>query len=253
MKFVVPLTIPSTRWTFETTSDSRSTLITGIAAHTDASKRSCTPASEAAEKSSAPRRATSCLFAVTTGLPARRSSSTRVPVGSRPPVTSATSAIAGSSRIASKSVVRTPCAGWKSRSRSGSRTRAAPRAADGRSCARSRPRLRSGGDRPPSRRCRNRAARRGRPRKPSAYSRDRSGRVASAGAGSIVCLQRHATIRRPLSFRVGGFRPDRRGESSSAGAGCPISRRRRSISSDASARVSGNRSSARAQSAPASA
>ena len=44
MKFVVPLTIPSTRWTFVTTSDSRSTLITGIAAQTDASNRSCTPA-----------------------------------------------------------------------------------------------------------------------------------------------------------------------------------------------------------------
>ena len=42
-KLVVPLTIPSTRWTFETTSDSRSTLITGIAAQTDASKRSWTP------------------------------------------------------------------------------------------------------------------------------------------------------------------------------------------------------------------
>jgi hypothetical protein len=76
MKFVVPLTIPSTRWTFETTSDSRSTLITGIAAHTDASKRSCTPLSEAAAKRSALRRATSCLFAETTGLPARSRSRT---------------------------------------------------------------------------------------------------------------------------------------------------------------------------------
>ena len=76
MKFVVPLTIPSTRWTFVTTSDSRSTLITGIAAQTDASKRSCTPASAAAAKSSVLRRASSCLFAVTTGLPARSSSRT---------------------------------------------------------------------------------------------------------------------------------------------------------------------------------
>ena len=66
---VVPLTMPSTRWTFVTTIASRSTLITGIAAHTLASKRSCTPAAEAAAKSSAPRRATSCLFAVTTCLP----------------------------------------------------------------------------------------------------------------------------------------------------------------------------------------
>ena len=61
MKFVVPLTIPSTRWTFVTTSDSRSTLITGIAAHTDASKRSCTPASAAAAKSSVLRRASELL------------------------------------------------------------------------------------------------------------------------------------------------------------------------------------------------
>ncbi len=76
MKFVVPLTMPSTRWTFVTTSDSRSTLITGIAAHTDASKRSCTPPATAASNSSGALRATSCLFAVTTGLPRRRSSST---------------------------------------------------------------------------------------------------------------------------------------------------------------------------------
>ena len=46
-------------------------MITGIAAHTLASKRSWTPASAAAAKSSAPRWATSCLFAVTTGLPGR--------------------------------------------------------------------------------------------------------------------------------------------------------------------------------------
>src|SRR5581483_7713269 len=55
MKLVVPLTIPSTRCTFVTTSDSRSTLITGIAAHTLASKRSCTPAAEAVENVAAGR------------------------------------------------------------------------------------------------------------------------------------------------------------------------------------------------------
>ena len=76
MKFVVPFTIPSTRCTFVTTSDSRSTLITGIAAHTDASKRSWTPPSCAAANSSALRRASSCLFAETTGLPARKSDKT---------------------------------------------------------------------------------------------------------------------------------------------------------------------------------
>ncbi len=76
MKFVVPFTIPSTRWTFVATSDSRSTFTTGIAAHTLASKRSCTPASDAAAKSSAPRWATSCLFAETTGFPDRSRSRT---------------------------------------------------------------------------------------------------------------------------------------------------------------------------------
>jgi hypothetical protein len=47
MKFVVPFTIPRIRWTFVAISDSRSTLTTGIAAHTDASKRNCTPAADA--------------------------------------------------------------------------------------------------------------------------------------------------------------------------------------------------------------
>ena len=91
----MPLTIPSTLCTFVTTSASRSTLITGIAAQTLASKRSWTPAVEAAAKSSAPRRATSCLFAVTTCLPRESSSSTYAPAGSRPPITSATTAIVG--------------------------------------------------------------------------------------------------------------------------------------------------------------
>ena len=124
MKFVVPLTIPSTRCTLVATSDSRSTLITGIAAHTDASKRSWTPLSDAVAKSSAPRRATSCLFALTTGLPARRRSRTYSPAGSRPPISSATRPISGSSRIDAKSVVRTPLSGTCSRSRAGSRTSA---------------------------------------------------------------------------------------------------------------------------------
>ena len=88
--------MPTTRWTFVETSDSRSTLITGIAAHTDASNRSCAPDVAAAANSSAPRRATSCLFAVTTERPEPRSSSTYEPAGSTPPITSATIAIASS-------------------------------------------------------------------------------------------------------------------------------------------------------------
>src|SRR5262245_50289162 len=124
MKFVVPFTIPSTRWTFVTTSDSRSTLITGIAAQTLASKRSCTPAAEAASKSSAPRRATSCLFAVTTCLRPRSNSSTYSPAGSTPPITSATTAMPGSPVISRTSVVSTPLPGSNPRSRPRSRTSA---------------------------------------------------------------------------------------------------------------------------------
>ena len=99
-------------------------MITGIAPQTLASKRSWTPAAEAAAKSSAPRWASSCLFAVTTGLPAARSSSTWPPVGSTPPMTSATSSISGSSRIEAKSVVRTPSGAGKLRCAAGSRTSA---------------------------------------------------------------------------------------------------------------------------------
>src|SRR6478735_12033767 len=124
MKFVVPLTIPSTRCTFVTTSDSRRTLITGIAAHTEASKRSCTPPAAAASNSSAPRRATSCLLAVTTGRPERSSPRTWSPAGSTPPMTSATTWIDGSSRIVAKSSVSTPGAGACARSLPASRTSA---------------------------------------------------------------------------------------------------------------------------------
>src|SRR5262245_24874691 len=124
MKFVVPFTIPSTRWTFVTTSDSRSTLITGIAAHTLASNRSWTPAPDAAAKSSAPRRATSCLLAVTTCLPPRSSSSTYSPVGATPPMTSATTAIDGSPSTSAMSVVSTPSSGGNSRGLSALRTSA---------------------------------------------------------------------------------------------------------------------------------
>ena len=73
---MVPLTIPSIRCTPLTISDSRSTLITGMAAQTLASNRSWTPCRSASAKSSSPWRASSCLFAETTDLPAAISSST---------------------------------------------------------------------------------------------------------------------------------------------------------------------------------
>ena len=76
MKLVVPLTMPSMRCTLVTIIDSRSTLTTGIAAHTLASNRSWTPCRSAAPNSSSPCRESSCLLAETTDLPASISSST---------------------------------------------------------------------------------------------------------------------------------------------------------------------------------
>jgi hypothetical protein len=97
MKFVVPLTIPSTRWTLVTTSDSRSTLITGIAAHTEASKRSWRPRRAAAAKSSRPAaRRAACSPSRRSG-PSRAARGRASPAGSTPPITSATSAIDASS------------------------------------------------------------------------------------------------------------------------------------------------------------
>ena len=76
MKLVVPLTMPSMPWTLVTIIDSRSTLITGMAAQTLASNRSWTPLRSASVNSSSPWRESSCLLAETTDLPAASSSST---------------------------------------------------------------------------------------------------------------------------------------------------------------------------------
>ncbi len=66
---MVPFTMPMTDSISAASSDSRSTLITGMAAHTDASKRISLPPSSAAASSSVPNRASSCLLAVTTEVP----------------------------------------------------------------------------------------------------------------------------------------------------------------------------------------
>ncbi len=66
---MVPLTMPVTAVISATSSDSRSTLMTGMAAHAEASKRSSAPASSAAASSSGPWRDSSCLLAVTTEAP----------------------------------------------------------------------------------------------------------------------------------------------------------------------------------------
>ena len=164
-KFVVPLTIPSTRWTFVTTSDSRRSLITGIAAQTEASKRSCTPPSAAAAWSSGPERATSCLFAVTTGRPGGGARARAQPVGSSPPMTSATSAIVRVACDRVEVVGQDARLGRAARARARGRERArGRRAAGGRSRARCRRRPPRAAGARPSRPCRSRAARRGRRR-----------------------------------------------------------------------------------------
>ena len=69
MKLVVPLTMPMTSRTPAASIDSRSTLTTGIAAQTEASKRSWAPWRSAMPHSSSPWRASSCLLAETTEMP----------------------------------------------------------------------------------------------------------------------------------------------------------------------------------------
>src|SRR3954470_1559154 len=88
MKLVVPLTIPKTFAISVTPKLSWIVRTIGITAATDASKRSCTPASRATAKSSSPCWASSCLLAVTTGLPARSAARTYSRAGSVPPISS---------------------------------------------------------------------------------------------------------------------------------------------------------------------
>ena len=88
---MVPLTIPSTRPIFSPANDSVSGRIRGIPPPTAASNRSETPLAAAAANRAGPLAATSSLLAVTTGLPASSALSTRLPAGSRPPISSTTS------------------------------------------------------------------------------------------------------------------------------------------------------------------
>src|SRR6188472_598467 len=109
MKLVVPLTMPKTLAISVTPKLSWITRTIGITPATAASKRSCTPASRAASKSSSPCWASSCLLAVTTGRLARSAASTCSRAGSVPPISSTITS--ERSRIASKSPssrVRTP-------------------------------------------------------------------------------------------------------------------------------------------------
>ena len=88
MKLVVPLTIPKTLEISVAPKLSWITRTIGITPATAASKRICTPASRATSKSSSPCWASSCLLAVTTGLPARSAASTCSRAGSVPPISS---------------------------------------------------------------------------------------------------------------------------------------------------------------------
>src|SRR4051812_38615477 len=88
MKFVVPLTIPNTFDISVTPKLSWITRMIGITPATAASKRSWTPASRARANSSSPCCASSCLFAVTTGLAASSARLTYSSAGSVPPISS---------------------------------------------------------------------------------------------------------------------------------------------------------------------
>src|SRR5260370_332330 len=87
MKLLVPLTIPWMRSIGVAESDSSSTLTTGTAPPTAASKRILTSRARAVSKSSSPYCESSCLFAVTTCLPAFIARSRCSRAGSMPPIT----------------------------------------------------------------------------------------------------------------------------------------------------------------------
>src|SRR5271163_111364 len=81
-------------------SDSSSTRTTGTAPATAASKRSLTPCSRAVSNSSSPYWESSCLFALTTSLPARIALSRYSRAGSIPPISSTSRS--ASDRISAK-------------------------------------------------------------------------------------------------------------------------------------------------------
>src|SRR6476659_1589385 len=109
MKLVVPLTIPKTLEISVAPKLSCITRTIGSTPATAASKRICTPASRATSKSSSPCRASSCLLAVTTGLPARSAARTCSRAGSVPPISSTIrSAPARTSSKSPSPRVRTP-------------------------------------------------------------------------------------------------------------------------------------------------
>jgi len=98
---VVPFTIPWMRSIGVAASDSSSSRTTGTAPATAASKRRCTPCSRAVSNSSSPCWESSCLFAVTTSLPARIAASRCSRAGSTPPINSTISS--APARISAKS------------------------------------------------------------------------------------------------------------------------------------------------------
>ena len=87
------------------TSDSRRGRISGMPPATAASKSRSTPAPSAAWNSSAPAVASSSLLPVITGLPAFIAARISSRAGSRPPITSTTTSMSGSSTTERASVV----------------------------------------------------------------------------------------------------------------------------------------------------
>src|SRR5437764_1572649 len=115
MKLVVPLTIPWMRSIGVAESDSSSTRTTGTTPATAASKRRRTPRLRAVSKSSSPCCESSCLFALTTSLPARSAVRRYSRAGSIPPISSTSRS--DPARICSKS----PCVRVSSPLRTGRR------------------------------------------------------------------------------------------------------------------------------------
>ena len=93
---MVPFTMPLTTSMSSPARLSARGRITGIPPPTAASYMTETPALFAASTISSPLVAISSLLAVTTGFPERRAARTRVPAGSRPPMTSTITSIEGS-------------------------------------------------------------------------------------------------------------------------------------------------------------
>ena len=104
MWFVVPLTIPRSARMFVAARSSASSRRIGVPPMTVASNRNGVFVRRAIASSSAPCRATTYLFAVTTGIPAPSAAAIRVRAGSSPPMSSTSTSGPSATRCAGASV-----------------------------------------------------------------------------------------------------------------------------------------------------